>query len=192
MSLITKDLLSRITSHRKVNLSKGLGAPQILNESFNINKEYDIFLSHSYLDKEEIASLKIYLEDFGFSVYVDWIDDFQLNRNSVTKETAERIRYRMQNCKSLVYAFSRNSSLSKWMPWELGYFDGIKGRVAVLPISDYESDSFNGTEYLGIYPYITQNNIANTDNIKLWIRESLNKYVMMDYWLKGTDPILRT
>tara|TARA_R110002050_G_scaffold293609_2_gene450209 strand:+ start:261 stop:839 length:579 start_codon:yes stop_codon:yes gene_type:complete len=192
MSLITKDLLSRVTRHREVNFSKGLGAPQILNESFNIDKEYDIFLSHSYLDKEEIASLKIYLEDFGFTVYVDWIDDYQLNHNSVTKETAERIRYRMQNCKSLVYAFSRNSSLSKWMPWELGYFDGIKGRVAVLPISDNESDSFNGTEYLGIYPYITQNNIANTDNIKLWIRESLNKYVMMDYWLKGTDPILRT
>ncbi|PKQ46073.1 TIR domain-containing protein [Confluentibacter flavum] len=191
MSLITKDLLSRVTNYRKVNFSKELDTPEILNESFSINKKYDIFLSHSYLDKDEIASLKIYLEDFGFSVYIDWIEDYQLNRNSVTKETAKIIKYRMQNCKSLVYAFSRNSSLSKWMPWELGYFDGYKGLVAVLPISDYESDNFSGSEYLGIYPYITQNKIEGTDNYKLWIRENLNKYVMMDYWLTGTDPILR-
>lgn len=193
MSLITKELLNRVTNYRKVNLSKskGLGAPAILNESFNIKKEYDVFLSHSYLDKEQIASLKIYLEDFGLSVYIDWIDDYQLDRGKVSKETAIRIRERMKNCKSLIYAFSKNSSLSKWMPWELGYFDGIKGKVAVLPITENETDSFVGTEYLGIYPYVTQNKIAGSEDYALWIRENINKYVIIESWLQGFNPISR-
>lgn len=191
MSLITKRLLNNVTNYRRVNLNKGLGAPSILNESFNFRKEYDIFLSHSYLDKEQIASLKIYLEDFGFSVYVDWIDDYQLNRGNVTKETAIRIRERMKKCKSLIYAFSKNSNLSKWMPWELGYFDGIKGRVAVLPIVENETDNFSGMEYLSLYPYVTQNKIANTEKYALWIRENINKYVIIDSWLKGVNPTMR-
>ena len=36
------------------------------------------------------------------------------------------------------------------MPWELGYFDGIRGKVAVCPIT--YSSSFEGREYLGLYP----------------------------------------
>lgn len=192
MSLITNELLNRITNYRKLNSSQGLSAPSILNESFSLNKEYDIFLSHSYLDKEQIASLKIYLESFGLCVYVDWIDDYHLNRNKVTKQTALRIRERMQRCKSLIYAFSRNSNLSKWMPWELGYFDGIKGRVAVLPITEYKTDSFIGTEYLGLYPYITQNKIKGKEEDALWIRSSINKYVLLDSWLNGYNPITRS
>jgi len=191
MGLITKQQLSNVTNYRKVNFSKGLGAPAILNESFDLNKTYDIFLSHSYIDKEEVASLKIYLETFSLSVYIDWIDDYQLNRNSVTKETARRIKERMKNCKSLLYAFSENTILSKWMPWELGYFDGFKGRVAVLPISNSTTDNFKGTEYVGLYPYITHNKISGTEKEALWVRENTNNYIIMEQWLNGQNPFNR-
>lgn len=191
MGLITKQQLSNVTNYRKVNFSKGLGAPAILNESFDLNKTYDIFLSHSYIDKEEVASLKIYLETFSLSVYIDWIDDYQLNRNSVTKETAKRIKERMKNCKSLLYAFSENTILSKWMPWELGYFDGFKGRVAVLPISNSTTDNFKGTEYVGLYPYITHNKISGTEKEALWVRENTNNYIIMEQWLNVQNPFNR-
>lgn len=69
-----------------------------------------------------IAGLKLILEDLGYSVYVDWNDN-QLDPNNVTPETAKMLRERMKQCKSLIYAFSENASSSKWMPWELGYFD---------------------------------------------------------------------
>ena len=36
----------------------------------------------------------------------------------VTKDFPER----MNQCRSLIYAFSENAAKSKWMPWELGYF----------------------------------------------------------------------
>lgn len=41
------------------------------------------------------------------------------------------------------------------MPWELGYFDGYSsGKVAILPVLDYEYETFSGQEYLGIYPKV--------------------------------------
>jgi hypothetical protein len=192
MSLITEDFLRGVTQKRKVNFSKGLSAVEVLNESFNINKTYDVFLSHSYVDKEKIASVKYYLELLGLSVYIDWIDDRQLVRDRVTKETAIRIKARMKKCKSLIYVFSNNSDSSKWMPWELGYFDGIKGRIAILPITrGGNSNAFNGTEYLGLYPYVTKDLIANTNDETLWIRENESKYISISEWLIGRNPFQR-
>jgi hypothetical protein len=40
------------------------------------------------------------------------------------------------------------------MPWELGYFDGFRGAVSVLPIAKSADESFKGQEFLGLYPYI--------------------------------------
>ena len=68
-------------------------------------------------------------------------------------KTAAVLRERMKACSSLVYAHSANSSNSVWMPWELGYFDGIKPQqVWVLPLVTNDDSEFNGQEYLGLYP----------------------------------------
>ncbi len=116
---------------------------------------YDIFLSHSFSDAELILGVKRILEKEGFTVYVDWLEDPHLDRNNVTKETAEYIRARMKACGSLVYATSENARASKWMPWELGFFDGYKpGKVAILPLMNSENDSFKGQEYLSLYPVL--------------------------------------
>lgn len=133
-------------------------AKTILNESLNqqrafssTTKTYDIFLSHSSTDDAFVAGLKLELEDLGYSVYIDWIEDPKLSKANVTKDTALVLQARMKQCKSLLYAFSENAVNSKWMPWELGYFDGIKGTVAILPISRTSKSNFQGSEYLGIY-----------------------------------------
>ena len=128
------------------------------NIYINNYDEFDIFLSHSYADKEIIPSLKKELEKMGYTVYVDWITDKLLSREEVTKETAKVLQKRMQQSKCLFFATSENSPSSKWMPWELGYFDGIKNkRVAVLPISKQNnafSEYFKGQEYLGLYCWV--------------------------------------
>lgn len=88
-------------------------------------------------------------------VYVDWIDDPQLGRDSVTPETADLLRVRMRYSTSLVFATSEESPKSKWMPWELGFFDGIGPKnIAILPIVKTEGEPFSGQEYLGLYPLI--------------------------------------
>jgi hypothetical protein len=53
-------------------------------ESFSEAKAYDIFLSHSIKDEELILGIKAILEDLKYTVYVDWIDDPQLDRSKVT------------------------------------------------------------------------------------------------------------
>jgi hypothetical protein len=179
-----------VSSKARVLLSE---ARSYQNSPQGAIKTYDIFLSHSTNDSEKVAGLKLLLEDMGYSVYIDWIEDPQLNRSNVTKATAAVLKGRMHTCRSLFYAFSENSSGSKWMPWELGYFDGIKQKAAVLPIKagTQSTDTFQGTEYLGLYHYITVGN-DTSGRQRLWVRESATKYVVYEEWLQnGTQPIQR-
>lgn len=119
-----------------------------------VRSSYDIFLSHSRLDSELILGVKLALESAGHSVYVDWISDPQLDRSRVSAATAEKLRARMGQSRSLFYVHSKNASTSRWMPWELGYFDGHNGNVAVLPVVEASTGLFHGEEYLGLYPYV--------------------------------------
>lgn len=167
-------------------------ASTILNEfseSESAYREFDIFLSHSYLDANIVAGLKSDIEEMGYSVYVDWIQDSQLNRTKVDKETASLLRSRMKQCKSLFYATSDNSSSSKWMPWECGYFDGVKNKVAICPIAmqgnQYE---YMGQEYLGLYPYIQKAIPDGDTSPTLWVFETRTKYVIYSAWLRGILP----
>lgn len=123
-------------------------------------REYDVFLSHSIKDANIILGIRIVLIRQGLKVYVDWIEDPALDSSNVTPKTAEKLRRRMRQSKSMIYAHSINSPGSKWMPWELGFFDGFNGNIAILPIMKNENDSFKGQEFLGLYPYIDKS--ANT------------------------------
>lgn len=185
-------------------------------EDIHINEsdEYDIFLSHSYTDRKIIPKLKKEIENLGYKVYVDWIDDKLLNRDMVTKTTAKVLQKRMQQSKSLFFATSENSPKSKWMPWELGYFDGIKNkRVAILPIKKDNNDfdeNFHGQEYLGLYDYVIidsgdkyigsciwgMEKKAFNEFVKklskrqtLYIHENLEKYSLFEKWIEGDTPM---
>jgi hypothetical protein len=205
MGLFTEDRLrARVENQLRKGYSGSMydsfesKAKTILNESLNqqrtfsaTTKTYDIFLSHSSGDAALVTGLKLELEDLGYSVYVDWIEDPKLSRANVTKDTALVLQARMKQCKALLYAFSENAVNSKWMPWELGYFDGIKGTVAVLPISRTSKSSFQGSEYLGIYYYIQIDTVSGTNNTALWVYETATKYIIFDSWITGNQPIQR-
>ena len=113
--------------------------------------EYDIFLSHWFLDADVIAGVKVILRREGLRVYVDWIEDAQLSRDHVTKETAELLRVRMRRCRSLVYASSQASTSSKWMPGgrlRILRTAIVPVRIAILPLVQSSQDTFRGQEYL--------------------------------------------
>jgi hypothetical protein len=156
MGLFTEVEL-RARADRGVPLQKSAGT--ILNERVVAKarvEQFDIFLSHSLSDQKLILGIWLSLEDMGYEVYVDWIHDRQLSRDNVTKETAEVLRHRMRSSKSLFFATTANSNTSKWMPWELGYKDGQNKRAAILPVSQSSTNTYSGQEYLGIYPYVTE------------------------------------
>lgn len=148
------------------------------------NTIFDIFLCHSFLDKEEVQGLYEELTDFGYSVYVDWIVDPHLDRNNVTKESATLIRNRLKHSKSLLLAISTNAAISKWMPWELGYVDGHVSKCAIIPVSKETNPpkSFKGFEYLLLYPFIKKLPLENTNINKLWVIESERNYSQFDIW----------
>ncbi len=133
-------------------------AEQVLTEqarAFSASKRYDVFLSHSYQDADVILGVKAIIESLGLTVYVDWVDDGGLDRSKVTAKTAEILRTRMRQSSSMVYVHSAQSPDSKWMPWELGYFDGFKPSfVWILPLVVSYDSEFKGQEYLGLYPTI--------------------------------------
>lgn len=129
-------------------------------ESQNYRRQFDVFLSHSIRDAELVLGVANILEKMGQKVYIDWVVDKQLSRDSVTKETAETLRNRMKQSSKLLYLATDNASSSKWMPWELGYFDGLKsGNVAILPLVEYSFSSFKGQEYLGLYPALDKDDL---------------------------------
>jgi hypothetical protein len=183
------EILKSGETERFSSVPRGKRVENKLITSINEQKEhsslktYDIFLSHSSKDAELVQGLKLSLEDLNYTVYIDWIDDPQLDRSRVTKSTALVLQQRMRQSKSLIYAYTENGSMSKWMPWELGYFDGLKNLATVLPIveSSY-SDYYSGSEFLGIYNYVVING-----NV-LYVHADKDRYVGYYRWITGSKP----
>jgi hypothetical protein len=126
---------------------------------------YDIFLSHSFSDAALVLGVKRILEeDGGLRVFVDWVEYPELDRSKVTAETATIIRAAMENSNSMIFATSETSPSSKWMPWELGFFDGKRGadKVAVLPLVETEGKEFKGQEYLALYGQVERHDLRVT------------------------------
>lgn len=152
------------------------------SEQFSVQNKYDIFLSHSYDDARIIKQIKEMLEEKGYTVYVDWIVDRNLNRRLVNAASAGLIRNRMNCCASLLYITSESAENSVWMPWELGYMDARTSRVAVAPILDEEVD-FDGREYLGLYPYL------DLTSESFYLHRSRSEWIDFSGWMKGGNPI---
>ena len=189
MALFTSEYLKNKSSETLITESKIFFSSQDKS-----NLKFDIFLSHSYLDRNEVFGLYRELKSLGFSVYVDWIVDPELDRTNVTKATAELIRNRMKNSRSLLLAISTNAAMSKWMPWELGYVDGNTGRCAIIPVAknNISSYSFDRVEYLKLYPYLDRAFLKDTQNYKIWVNENENTYVQFEEWMNGSNPRKRT
>lgn len=164
----------------------------ILNETIQEQKNrnsFDIFLSHSSKDKQLILGVKQFIEDSGYSVYIDWVDDPQLDRANVNVQTADVLRTRMKQSKFLLYVDSNNATASKWMPWELGYFDGYKpNKIGILPIRQNPEGYYTGQEYLGLYPKIEKNSLNVLNELKY---AEINGSLFTTYFTKTSGVSLR-
>jgi hypothetical protein len=182
VGLYTSADLINIASERSMVFERKLFSA--MNEA---KDNYDIFLSHNFLDREEVKGLYLELTSFGYRVYVDWIVDPELDRNNVTKESAELIRKRMKSSKSLLLAISTNAEMSKWIPWELGYVDGHTKRCAIIPVSkeNYAPTVFRGKEYLKLYPFIKKLPLKNQPVEKLWVIENEYTYSLFEDWYRS-------
>jgi hypothetical protein len=170
--------------------ASGLGtANDVLNQrtaSVRTNDLFDIFLSHSFRDAPLILGIVEVLEDQGVSVYVDWLVDAQLDRSKVNARTAAVLRQRMKQCKSLIFATSTASPSSKWMPWELGYFDGLRGeRISIMPIEETPGGT-QGQEYLGLYPAIEKLPVVGGGTVAAAVRTDRKAFMHVSDFAAGS------
>lgn len=117
-----------------------------------VTATFDIFLSYRSDDIDMVMGVYEDLIRRGFTVYLDRIMDPQLDRTKVSEDTANVLRTRLMQSKTLFYAATDNAAASNWMPWELGFEDGYRGKSAIVPISDSAPNDFKGVEFVAIYP----------------------------------------
>jgi hypothetical protein len=106
-------------------------------------KDFDIFLSHSSSDRENVIHLYKNLNNQNFHVYIDWVNDkYALKRNLLNKNTANVIIQRLIKSKVLIYFHSEDSLNSQWTPWEIGYFYGLGKQIFIYNPNNLELPSF--------------------------------------------------
>lgn len=172
-------ILSKQFLNNYFSPTRGVDNSMHLLEFKRTIQSYDVFISYSYNDKYYAKKIVDLLEASGYSVYIDY-EDLRLDRNNVDEKTAKLIIDEMKKCKGLLYIYSPNSQNSKWCPWEVGVFSGIKDFKCVnLPLVDKEGDNFKNQEYLELYPYI------NYAKGEFWVCETNRKYVSLKRWLEG-------
>lgn len=148
---------------------------------------FDIFLSHSSLDRKDVDLAFLALTAMGYVVYLDRVVDPLLTPFLVTKKTADVLRRRMAQSRSMFVATSANTSNSKWVPWELGFADGWRGKVAIMPILATPSSTFSGQEYFGLYPEV-QPSTPNTRPMGPLIVEGSKKETW-ETWMRSPRQI---
>jgi hypothetical protein len=172
--------------------SRQVTARAVLEEHRRKDKIFDVFLSHSSNEPDEILlGIVDYLEDQHLSVYVDKYTDPDLSPDAVSRETAAILRSRLRASKSLLYVHSRHSNLSRWMPWELGFMDGLERKIGIIPVREKAEQGFEGEEYLSLYPYVDRATIENTSKHQLWINNSRHYYARLDLWIKENQKITK-
>jgi hypothetical protein len=115
---------------------------------------YDIFLSQTIRDAAIVLGVYDLLTAIGYLVFCDWIDAPDADRTKVTPANAALIRHVMSVSDTLLFLDTEGADQSLWMCWEVGWFDGVKGHVGVLPVLPDGKVYYRGREFLGLYPYI--------------------------------------
>jgi len=161
MSILTK---SRLTALTETKLGYRAFSEDV-NESKKESKyfaEVTVFLSHSHEDLQNgyLEKAIVFLRKCGVRIYIDSLDNSLPPFTS--GETARKIKDQIKANKKFILLATSNAINSKWCNWELGFGDANKyiDHIALFPLAD-EISSWNGNEYLRIYPRIEESNFVN-------------------------------
>lgn len=134
-------------------------AGKLLNKDKTIQKmkTYDLFISHSYLDREIVSGIVRKMNDCGLNCYVDWTADGDfLKRSLVSDYTKEVLKARMQNSRKLLYLSSSNSRKSSWVDFELSYYkDEVKNEMYMIVLDGEDAHKINRIDIKEIEDFFT-------------------------------------
>lgn len=114
-----------------------------------MTEQFDVFISHSHVDEHRARKLRDRLEKWGVSAYID-TNDVALSELP-SAEVANRLVEKLRRCRLMIFAFSKEATTSRWMPWELGLAHGVIGRVVLWPFAKDAVAAVAMQEYLQLY-----------------------------------------
>lgn len=98
----------------------------------SIHNRYDVFLSHSSYDTQQLLSLKQKLNAEGLVVYIDWVNDkVMMDRKNQNEDTWTVLKLRMKESEKMLFVMTDNSLRSAWTPKEIDYFKSLGKKVVV-------------------------------------------------------------
>lgn len=173
------------------DISKGIQRPLFENRSRLGRAKMTIFLSHSHSDRDIIEDIIAFFVKLNIDIYVDWLDPSMPAITSA--ETADKIKRKIKDLDKFVVLLTENSKNSKWVPWELGYADGVKnyGDIAIFPVLRSRFGNFDGVEYMGLYPQIKEGSNENRRGPAVLPPSNVSKYgkFLSDGWLSQKNII---
>jgi len=189
MAILTKHQLNNQTMRLFEN------ATESVNMFSASDAETTVFLSHKHSDIKEVKELKKLLENIGVHIYIDWLDPDM--PKTTRGETAVKIKGKIKENNKFILLATDGAVESKWCNWELGYGDSLKlqrDKIVLFPLRESYDRSWNGSEYMQIYPVIEYENGSNTNNGGTQIAKGYyvfypsknndRRYVSLIEWLK--------
>lgn len=127
----------------------GITVPKSLGEALGSNTQ-TAFLCHSHKDQELAKGLQVILKEQGWDLYIDWQDNEM--PTTPDKETAKRIKSKIEITDWFLFLATANSTGSRWCPWEMGFADAKKNyeKIVIIPTED-DDGKWYGNEYLQLY-----------------------------------------
>lgn len=153
MALIREDDI-RERARRRAQVGQATIEQALLDVAQERRAHYDIFLSQTIRDAEIVLGVYDLLTEAGYSVFCDWLEAPLRDRHEVSPANAAFVRSTMGSCDTLLFIDSPGAAQSLWMCWEVGWFDGAIGPVAILPVVQDDQPYYFGREFLSLYPYV--------------------------------------
>jgi hypothetical protein len=181
MALFTRGQFSTIAQSKAG--TKGLQGKITESRMFSKTSAVtSIFLSHSHYDKAVVEQAKLFFENLGISIYVDWADETMPEKPNGM--TAQKIKNQIISINDKFILLATNNAISsKWCNWEVGIADPFKlpkKKIALLPLTE-NGGNWDGNEYLQIYPRIER---ILTNSNEYWVLSPGNDIENLFDWLR--------
>ena len=142
------------------------------SNSVESKKKYDIFISHSYLDKDLVKSMKNTLNFQNLSCYYDWTSDQDfLKRNLISGYTKEVLKKRIEQSKALILVLTHNviadgEITSEWIKMEIEHAKSLGKKICCLNFTDLGHQFINiEFQYEGNSISISKNGVQLLTNL---------------------------
>lgn len=138
----------------------------------------DVYIAWGRLRPDDRARLDLELTEKRFT-YLAETDD----------RDGGLMTRRMKRCRGLLLVATAHQKLTHAEAWLAGYFDGLRAKVALLPIlrRDTSDLHFHPPAELDRYPYVAYGDVydpfGESRTETLWVLKDTRTYVDLEHWL---------